>query len=506
MGLFFTLVYIFVAYIGPQVLFGDLVQYHIQIGIAALALAFSLPSLQDSDFTKLPQTYGVIGLIAAVPLSIAFSGWFGGAPTALLNFLPEAMLFFFVVLNCKKKIHLQILIAVLLFTAVYNVSQGLIAERFGNDLSPYVIIMKNNAGESFYRIRGVDFISDPNDLAQFLLMLMPCLFFFWSKGKTVRNMLFVLLPLSFLLVGMFFTHSRGAMVALMAVAMVAGRRKFGLGRSLVAGVVLYLAMTAAGFSGGRSSSLEDGTDRMDSWAAGLMMIRMHPILGVGFGRFTDEYHDLPAHNSVVLCAAETGLFGLFFWMLVTVPTVRDAYVGSGSTKSNEAASDDTASNEKGRRKIAPRRSDAGPERKPALSFSRQPQPKEGFVLRGAVAAGAGPVDVPALAASGSSKVPQRYFAGPREDTDEMTAPEIHRMSNLMLISATGFLVAGWFLPRTYTMTMFLEAGIVAAIYNMGRREQIVPLPMPFSKAAKVATIAGVVCIGLVWISLRISHL
>jgi len=503
MGLFFTLVYIFVAYIGPQVLFGDLVQYHIQIGIAALALGFSLPALQDSDFAKLPQTYGVIGLIAAVPLSIAFSGWFGGAPTALLNFLPEAMLFFFIVLNCKKKIHLQILIAVVLFTAIFNVSQGLLAERFGNDLSPYVIIMKNNAGESFYRIRGVDFISDPNDLAQFLLMLMPCLFFFWSKGKTVRNMLFVLLPLSFLLVGMFFTHSRGAMVALMAVAMVAGRRKFGLGRSLVAGVVLYIAMSAAGFSGGRSSSLEDGTDRMDSWAAGLMMIRMHPLLGVGFGRFTDEYHDLPAHNSVVLCAAETGLFGLFFWMLVTVPTVRDAYVGSGPVKSKEAADD-----ERGPRKIAPRRSEASPvsEHRAALSFSRRPQPKESLVLRGAMAMGAGPVGVPAVVASGSAKPPQRYFAGPREDTDEVPAPEIYRMSNLMLISATGFLVAGWFLPRTYTMTMFLEAGIVAAIYNMGRREQIVPPPMPFSKAAKVATIAGVVCIGLVWISLRISHL
>lgn len=503
MGFFFTLLYIFVAYIGPQVLFGDLVQYHIQIMIAALTLFFSLLSLQDSDLLTFPQTYGVIGLIAAVPLSVAFSGWLGGGPTALVDFLPEAMVFFFLVLNCKKKIHLQILIAVLLFTAVFNVSQGLLAERAGNDASLYVMTMKNNAGESFYRIRGVDFLSDPNDLAQFILMLMPCLFFFWGKGKTVRNVLLVLLPISFLLVGMFFTHSRGAMIALMVVAMVAGRRKFGVKRSIVAGVILYIAMSAAGFSGGRSSSLEDGEDRMDSWAAGLTMIRMHPLFGVGFGRFTDEYHDLPAHNSVVLCAAETGLIGLFFWMLVNVPTVRDAYVGSGLMKSNEAAG-----NEKGRRKIAPRRRDTSSVsgHKAALNFSRLPQPKESRVLRGAVATGVGPMDVPAPAASGSSRVAQRYFVDPREGMDELPAAEIHRMSSLMLVSATGFLTAGWFLPRTYTMTMFVEAGIVTVIYRMGRGRQIVPSPMPFPKAAKVAALAGVVSIGLVWISLRVSHL
>jgi hypothetical protein len=80
------------------------------------------------------------------------------------------------------------------------------------------------------------------------------------------------------------------------------------------------------------------------------------------------------------------------------------------------------------------------------------------------------------------------------------------MSSLMLVSATGFLAAGWLLPRTYTMTMFIEAAIVTVIYRMGRQRHIVPPPMPFPKAAKFATLTGVVAVALVWIILRVSHL
>ena len=50
------------------------------------------------------------------------------------------------------------------------------------------------------------------------------------------------------------------------------------------------------------------------------MLKAQPILGVGYGQFVD-HHPLTAHNSLVLCFAETGLLGSFFWVGLFVVTV-----------------------------------------------------------------------------------------------------------------------------------------------------------------------------------------
>ena len=49
------------------------------------------------------------------------------------------------------------------------------------------------------------------------------------------------------------------------------------------------------------------------------MLKARPLLGVGQGQFL-EYHTLTAHNSFVLCFAETGLIGYFFWLGLLVIT------------------------------------------------------------------------------------------------------------------------------------------------------------------------------------------
>lgn len=478
MGLFFTLFYVFTAYVGPQVLFGDLVQYHIEIIIALLALVFSLPSLQDSNLLGIPQTYGIIGLTTAIMLSVAFNGWLGGAPNVMLEFIPNSIVFFLVLLNCKTKTQLQILIAVLLVVALFTIYQGFAAERIGNDNSLYVITMKNSSGEDFYRIRGADFLNDPNDFAQFMVGLIPCVFLFWSKDRKVRNLIFVYLPVAALLYGMFLTHSRGGMIALMAAAVAAGRKRLGVARALVLGLLLFVALSFAGFSGGRDVSAESGSDRMEAWGAGLMMLRMHPLFGVGFGRFTD-FHEITAHNTVILCAAETGITGLFFWMLCFVPTIRDASVAGGASKRKESK---TAKRRWGKKEPLKGEDSATVGFKP-VAMNMAPAPAETPPVRAFRGGG---------------------FPDPRGG-DETTDAEIHRMSSLMLISFAGFLTAGWFLARSYTSPLFLNAGIVAAIYWMARKRGIAPPPLPILRAAKLAAIAGTVAVALVWISLRVNN-
>ena len=111
------------------------------------------------------------------------------------------------------------------------------------------------------------------------------------------------------------------------------------------------------------------------------MLKTHPFFGVGFGNLPD-YLGHTSHNSVMVCAAELGSVGLFFWCLFLFPTMRDVLTIASRTKPSEGIPEDT----------------------------------------------------------GVGRVAQ--FSGEIEIIDD---EEIRRLGRLLLLSLTGFLVAGWFL-------------------------------------------------------------
>jgi hypothetical protein len=505
MGLFFTLLYVLTAFIGPQTIFGDLAEYHIQIVIAVITLVCSLPSIPGSALLRMPQPYAIVGLSAAVFFSLAFNGWISGGPIALMDFIPNAMAFFFVVLNCRKKGHLQMLVAVLLFCALFTIFQAWLALR-SNDLeSHYLLTMFDDAGGRIIRIRGLSFISDPNDLAQFLVGLIPCIFLFWNKGNTFRNVILVLVPCAALILGMYLTHSRGGMVALLAVAIVAGRRKIGVVPSIIAGAVLFIGLSAIGWSGGREVSAASGSDRMDAWGVGLGLIRMHPFFGVGFRRFT-EFNDLTAHNTVVVCAAELGLIGFFFWMLFILPTVRDAVVGN-TNPDHKKKIDEVSANMQFPSRMPPSR--------PASVMLGQ----DSFMHAELATAGGQrlPIHRTTLRNAATLTLEPKHqlhtappsgsygFLEPEEDANKISNDEIRRMSGLMVISFAGFLTAGWFLSRAYVMTLYINAGIVEVIYRMARDRGIAPPILSFPRAIKLSILTCMAFLFLVYLILRADH-
>ncbi len=101
------------------------------------------------------------------------------------------------------------------------------------------------------------------------------------------NIVAVGIPVAILIVGMYLTHSRGAIVALTAILVVSARRKIGTIPAALIAAVLFVVSLAAGWSGGRDVSLDAGVDRLDAWYAGIELIKSHPLLGVGIGRFPD---------------------------------------------------------------------------------------------------------------------------------------------------------------------------------------------------------------------------
>jgi O-antigen ligase len=489
MGLFLTLLFILTAYLGPETLFGPIAQYHIETIIAALALGSSLLSMKSPGTFRMPQSFALVGMCFAVLLSFIFNGLGGLAITGMLAFLPNAFTYYLVVMNFRKKKHLQMVTLVLLAASTFTIYMGYTALQAGNLLSPYLVGQGNDEGEHISRLRGLAFINDPNDFAQLMVSLIPLLFLFWKKGKTFRNVVLVLPLVVLLMFGLYLTHSRGAIIAFIAICIFAFRRKIGTIPSLVVAGALFAGFTAVGWSGGREVSVEAGAGRMEAWAVGLDLIKQHPIFGVGFDRFA-EYNMITAHNTVVVCCAELGTIGLFFWVMFILPTIRDTIAGSALPK--KIKEPDQMEIQLAR--AAEARATASTSLR-ATQASLTAEPTRTGVL-----------DPPELPAARRAPAHLRNEEESIPSDELLPKEEIQHIMRLQMLSLIGFLVAGWFLSRAYTMTLFIYGGMVQVIYRMALNEGFVPPRLEMPRLIRLSAISVVGLIFLVYMMLRVQHL
>jgi O-antigen ligase len=442
MGFVLTILYLVTAYLGPEALFGSLAAAHIELILAGLVVFVSLPVLPASFIGKTPQSLALVGLAFTVLVSVLLTGWAGGASQAFLAFIPNAFAYFLVCLHCNTKKRLQVLVFMMLFVCLFVIAHGYVDLLHGVTTSDYLFAQKSDAGEWFYRLKGQDFISDPNDFAQVIVCVIPLLFIFWRPRRTIRNIACVIVPLCVLLYGAFLTHSRGSVLAILAMTVVAFRRRVGTVVSVLLAVGLFFAASALQYTGGREISADAGSGRMDAWAFGLQLMISHPLFGVGFGRFT-EYYFITAHNSIVVCAAELGLIGLFFWSLFLFPTMRDVLAIASPEKVSEG--------------------------EPIV-------PEKGLF-------------------------PQ--LPGTHEELDKA---EINRLGRLGILSLTGFLVTSWFLSRAYSMTLFLLGGIVEVFFEMALKRGMIAPRMALARVMRFSVVLTFSLVALVYIVLRSGNL
>jgi hypothetical protein len=456
MGFFLSVLYLVISYLTPEVLFGRLAAAHIELILAALIFAASVPTIVKSFALKTPQSLALVGLAFAVILSVIFGmGWVGGGIRAFLGFVPNALGYFFVCLHCNTKKKLQALVAMMLFVCLFVIAKGSfdllhgvppegppIIASYGSfdgnawDVShPYLFAMRNDSGEWIYRLRGLGFINDPNDFGQMVVCVMPLMFIFWKPKRIFRNIAFVLLPTAVLLGGLLLTHSRGGLLALIAVLVVAARRRIGTIPALVLAAMIFSAAMALQFTGGRGISADAGEDRTALWGESLQLLKTHPLFGVGFGNLPD-YLGHTAHNSVAVCAGELGLVGLFFWTLFLLPTLRDTVVVASPLKVSDGGSIE-------------------------------------------------PVEEEYPLATNSAV-----------EYEVLDKAEINRLGRLMVLSLTGYLVAGWFLSRAFILTLFVLGGMAEVIFQMALQQGMIAprwrlkRVLPYSAVLAVAMLVG----------------
>ncbi len=257
----------------------------------------------------------MFGFVVAIVLSHLSHFYIGGATDSFNSFLPTMTGFFLVICFIDSRKRLNVFLLLLIFLTTYLAYEGWLQHTTGfahGGLEPLYEKEMLPEGESILvpRIRWYGMFNDPNDLGLALVVVVP----FLLDMLLQRRLIIPLVSLPFITVAMYYTNSRGTVLAgLVAIASYFVIRYRSLYGALAGGlfaVVLFL------FGPSRMSSVsaseESAHGRIDAWYQAYLMFKSNPLFGVGQGMFTD-YNPLTAHNSFVLVMAELGFVGLFFF-------------------------------------------------------------------------------------------------------------------------------------------------------------------------------------------------
>jgi len=355
------IVYVFLSYVYPGQLFPALAPYRFTywVGITGLVFCmFWLVFKRSSVLTTLQFWFLLVFTLILALSRMLGERWWGAAVPAVNQFGPSLAMFLLTVCAVDTIRKMRIVAACVAVLSVILVAQGIAAYHFAYQSKMFLydpltraeyvastttVDVEENGeadqqtedvgnapddeageydGSTLVRIRGLGLLGDPNDLALGIVMALPLLAATRRPKAGWLNMLVIAVPAATLVYGLFLTRSRGGAFALVVTVCAALSRRIGKIPALLVFVLLLSGGAIVQFASGRQLSISDEsvTGRFDAWSEGLQMLKGQPLLGVGYGQFLEHY-TLTAHNSFVLCFAETGLIGYFFWLGIIVVTV-----------------------------------------------------------------------------------------------------------------------------------------------------------------------------------------
>lgn len=189
------------------------------------------------------------------------------------------------------------------------------------------------------------FIEDNNFLALALIMTLPLMRFLQLGFESKYAKLAMGVAMALNLASIVGSHSRGAFLACGVVAVILclkSRHKFVFGAVGMIALVGTLAMAPKAWYD-RMATIQDyeqessANARLDSWTFSYRVALDRPVIGGGFGVYTDAQYQkyyseylMPwnAHSSYFEIMAEHGFVGLFLFMAV----LGSAYMSAGRTR------------------------------------------------------------------------------------------------------------------------------------------------------------------------------
>ena len=319
--LYVTLIYVRPAEIVPE--WATIPFVDILTGISAVIGVFSIAA-KPRKILDLPQDKLLLAFWAIIAIS-SFKVWFSGVYYAFLAFMPPVFVYFLIRASVQSLAQLKGLAYLLIALNVFLAVNGIVQYHTGVGLGDVGMILD--------RIYGLGIFNDPNDLGMTFVMTVP---FVSARSIGLRGTWLIfrilgIIVLGVLLVAMYYTNSRGAIVGLDATMVAYSFIKFSKPKAMVASAVLIALVTVAAPSRGNEMTFDESSaqTRIQSWAEGWAMLKSHPLTGVGYDQYT-EYHYAVAHNSFVHTFAELGLIGayifvgMFYWYFKGLNRIPDS--------------------------------------------------------------------------------------------------------------------------------------------------------------------------------------
>jgi putative inorganic carbon (HCO3(-)) transporter len=308
------LLYVAVIYIRPAEIFPGWSMFpfvDVLSGVAAVVAVFSL-GVTPRRFLNAPHDKFILAFWAFITLS-GVTVWFWTMYDGWLQFTPVIFAYFLIRMAVQTKRQLHGLVYLLIFMNVFLAINGIVQYHTGIGLGEVPMTLD--------RIYGTGIFNDPNDLGMTFVMVVPFIMMLIGRRETgliVRALFFA--ALAIILVALYYTNSRGAVIGLAAAMIAYSFMNFRPIKAWVVAAILLGVITIAAPSRAGEIDFQESSaqSRIQSWAEGWAMLKSSPLIGVGYNQFT-EYNDAVAHNSFVHTFAELGLagafcfVGMFYW-------------------------------------------------------------------------------------------------------------------------------------------------------------------------------------------------
>jgi hypothetical protein len=339
------ILYVALLYIYPGEIVPALAPYRVTYWVGMAGLAVAIVSRLGKRASLIPnlQLWALIVFTAVMAASLMIAeGWLGAPIAAFQRFGPSLTVFVLAMCSVTSLVRLRIAGGCVIALTTALMIPGAAAYHLRDNTRLFLMdrttsedqdadtaedqvdsdsvdresddIAEDDELRAPPRIRALGLMQDPNDLAVAMIVALGLIGGSWRPTLQLRNLLLAGAA-GALLYGIYLTRSRGGAVALVVVLWRFVASRIGHVPALVLLVAFGAGVKALDF-GGRPLSIqldESASERLVAWTEGFEMLKMQPILGVGYGQFL-EHHTLTAHNSLVLCFAETGLLGCFFWV------------------------------------------------------------------------------------------------------------------------------------------------------------------------------------------------
>lgn len=336
-GLTFVCLFIFsiVLYLRPYELIPALSSFKTMafwVGIVTLTVYAVSQLIAEGNLTARPREVNMVllmGLAAFLSIPMAID-----PAEAWKNFsdlVIKTLLIFIVIANVvRTEGRMRLLWFLIIGVSIY-LSVSVISDYQAG-------VFKIGAAETnTQRVAGAikGLFDNSNDLALHLVTIIPIVFVLGIEKKSLLRKV-IYFPITLLLVAaVIITFSRGGFLGLIAMTLVLARKlsrrnKSAAMATLVLGVVFFLAVAPASYSGRLATIFDSGADltgsssqRTQVLKRSILVALRYPIFGVGIGNFHHKsFQELGTHNAYTQVAAETGIAAMVCYIILLVHPLR----------------------------------------------------------------------------------------------------------------------------------------------------------------------------------------